>query len=109
LKTVRNPKLFSSVCMHVKSLQAKQTLSDVSAMSALPPKADIKKRCWDVRFVSKADSHCNKKGLLFDQLVGARKHGSGNGEAERFGSLEVDYQFELGRLLDRELGRSRAL
>jgi hypothetical protein len=24
-------------------------------MSALPPKADIKKRCWDVRFVPKAD------------------------------------------------------
>jgi hypothetical protein len=50
-----------------------------------------------------------QKGLLIDHLVGARKHGPGNGKAERFGSLEVDYQFELGRLLDREFGRSRAL
>jgi hypothetical protein len=34
-------------------------------MSALPPKADIAKRSWDVRFVPKADiSH------LFDHLVG---------------------------------------
>jgi hypothetical protein len=33
----------------------KQTLSDFSAMSALPPKADIAKHCWDVRLVRKAD------------------------------------------------------
>ena len=46
---------------------------------------------------------------LLDHFVGEREHGPGNGEAERFGSLEVDYQFELGRLLDREFARSRAL
>jgi hypothetical protein len=28
---------------------------DVRVMSALPPKADIAKRRWDVRFVPKAD------------------------------------------------------
>src|SRR6516162_9523274 len=29
-----------------------------------------------------------QKGLLFDQLVGARRHGPGNGEAERFTGKE---------------------
>ena len=32
-----------------------------------------------------------------------------NGEAERPGGLEVDDQFELGRLLDRQVGGLRAL
>ena len=39
-------------------------------MSAFPPKADIKKRCWGVRFVPKADipttSNCvNYHGSAF--------------------------------------------
>jgi hypothetical protein len=33
----------------------KQTFSQLCAMSALPPKADIAERDWDVRFVPKAD------------------------------------------------------
>jgi hypothetical protein len=36
-------------------LGQKQTLSDISAMSALPPKADIDERDLDVRFAPKAD------------------------------------------------------
>jgi hypothetical protein len=48
--------------LHCKNLQVpmsalgqKQTLSNFSAMSALPPKADIAKRHWDVRFVPIGD------------------------------------------------------
>jgi hypothetical protein len=33
----------------------KRTFSEVRAMSALPPKADIGSTCQDVRFVPKAD------------------------------------------------------
>jgi hypothetical protein len=39
----------------MSALGQKQTLSDISAMSALPPKADIAERDRDVRFVPKAD------------------------------------------------------
>jgi hypothetical protein len=45
-------------------------------MSALPPKADIAERDWDVRFVPKADSCTAAKIRLFDHFVGAvRKTG----------------------------------
>jgi len=39
----------------MSALGQKQTFAEVQTISALPPKADIKKRCWDVRFVPKAD------------------------------------------------------
>jgi len=45
-------------------LGQKQTWRFESAMSALPPKADIAERNWDVRFVPKADI----PGLLFPVL-----------------------------------------
>jgi len=42
----------------MSALGHKQTFECVSAMSALPPKADIRQRDWNVRFVPKADM-CN--------------------------------------------------
>jgi hypothetical protein len=39
----------------MSALGQKQTSSRSVAMSALPPKADIDGRCFDVRFVPKAD------------------------------------------------------
>jgi len=39
----------------MSALGQKQTLSDISAMSALHPKADIAESDWHVRFVPKAD------------------------------------------------------
>src|SRR5262249_39414835 len=46
---------------------------------------------------------------LFDHLVGACEEGGGYGEAEHLGGSEVDHHFELGRLLDRKVGRLGAL
>ena len=44
------------------------------------------------------------KASLFDHRVGADKKRGRHGEAERFGSLHVDHQLELGRLLYRQIG-----
>jgi hypothetical protein len=51
-------------------------------MSALPPKADIAERNWDVRFVPKADI-----AALFDHLVGAAGQGERDRNTERPGGL----------------------
>jgi hypothetical protein len=48
----------------MSALGKKQTLPNISAMSALPPKADMDQHGRDVRFVPKADIP-----VLFDHLV----------------------------------------
>jgi hypothetical protein len=51
----------------------KQTFGPGNAMSALPPKADLAKRCWDVCFVPKADIlRCSEWMLYSITLVGGR-------------------------------------
>src|SRR6266571_5235717 len=47
--------------------------------------------------------------ILLDYFVGSGLQRQRHGEAERFRGLEVDYQLELGRLLDRKRGGRRAL
>src|SRR5262245_66066176 len=46
---------------------------------------------------------------LFDHLVGAREQGRRDFKAEGSGRLEIDGQFEFGRLLDRKVSRTGAL
>ena len=41
---------------------------------------------------------------LLDHLVGNRQQRRRDGNAERLGSVEVDHELELGRLLDGEVG-----
>ena len=65
-------------------------------MSALPPKADIERYVWHVRFVPKADKCAAANARLFDYLVGKGEHARGNSDAERLGGLEIDHQLELG-------------
>ena len=49
----------------MSALGQKQTFRYVRPMSALPPKADIAQRDWDVRFVPKADiPHCRKSASI---------------------------------------------
>jgi hypothetical protein len=45
----------------------------------------------------------------FDDAVGASLHRRWNRHAERLGGLEIDDELERGWLLDREIGRTRAL
>src|SRR5262249_1675512 len=51
----------------------------------------------------------SRGGCSFDHLVGEREQSVWHGQAERLCRLEIDRQFEFGRLLYWKLGRSRAL
>jgi hypothetical protein len=42
--------------------------------------------------------------FLFDHLVGEREEIVGDFDAKRLGGFEVDYQLELGGLLNRKIG-----
>ena len=59
---------YSAVRLEMSALGQKQTSERVRVMSALPPKADIAERRWDVRFVPKADIAAS-----FDHRVGAQQ------------------------------------
>jgi hypothetical protein len=80
----------------MSALGQKQTFGSFITMSALPPKADIRRGDWDVRFVPKADI-----SQLFDHLVGASEQLRRNSEAQCLRSFQVDDQLELGRLYHR--------
>jgi hypothetical protein len=45
------------------------------------------------------------RAASLDHLVGERNQSVGNDDAERLCGADVDDQFKLGRLLDREIGR----
>jgi len=46
---------------------------------------------------------------LFDDLLGAGEDRWRDRQAERLGGIEIDHQLEGRRLLDRQIGRLRAL
>ena len=100
-----NPDCGADEQKEMSALGQKQTFRQVSAMSALPPKADIRGHGWNVRFVPIADI----SQPLFDQLIGAARQGQWNGYAERLGGLKIDDQFDFGNLLDRQVGGLFAL
>ncbi len=50
--------------------------------------------------------HRTRNVFSFDHPVGADQQPCRHRKAKRLGSLEVDHQFELGRLLNRQVGRS---
>src|SRR5262249_9732635 len=78
-------------------------------MSALPPKADKRETSPYVRFVPQADICGAANCSLFDHLVGAHKQCSRYGDAKRPGGLEVNDQFDFGRLLHWQITRLLAL
>ena|SRR6516165_7294378 len=75
----------------MSALGQKQTLAQVSVMSALPPKADIGTQSWDVRYVPKADIlHCSKE----------RRHSiTSSARASSCGGTVVPNSFAVLRLM----------
>jgi hypothetical protein len=55
------------MCSHVVQVHDVSTCVLEAAMSALPPKADILRACWDVGFVPKVDSCSAAKILMMRQ------------------------------------------
>ena len=62
----------ASAVRPMSALGQKQTSGHVQSMSALPPKADIAERDWNVRFVPKADiMRCSKTLFDYPSLIEA--------------------------------------
>src|SRR5262249_29632918 len=60
--------------------------------------------------ISSSEMCYKRKSLrLFDHLVGAGEQDRWQVDTNRFGGLDVDDERELGRLLDRQVGRLGAL
>jgi hypothetical protein len=96
--TVPEVHFFNRRDQPMSALGQKQTWRRPGVMSALPPKADIGLRLFDVRFVPIADIASS----LFDHLVGGSEKQRRYCKVERFGGLDVDDQLEFGRLLHRQ-------
>ncbi len=61
-----------------------------------PPRSEVVRDDWHVAFVP-----ISEVAALFNHLIGARQHRGRDVEIKRSCSLEVDNQFEFGRLFDR--------
>jgi hypothetical protein len=71
------------VGVSASALGHKRTFCDATAMSALPPRADIHRRLFDVRFVPIADI----ADPSFDYIVGPQKDRRWDVDAQYFGRL----------------------
>ena len=86
----------------MSALGQKRTWRDQIAMSALPPKADIRWHDLNVRFVRRSTD-------LFDHFIGSHQQGRWNRKAESLRGSKVDDRFKVDRCLHRKIGRHSAL
>ena len=90
---------------HAIAVYASQPLSPVATQHSLPSR---RYPLLGPDF-HRLDRTSLRLAHLFDHLVGAGEQRWGHFEAERLGSLQIDHQLEIGRLLDRQVGRLGAL
>jgi len=82
----------------------------VFGIAAASRNTRLRVACWALpgpdshRLIAPADWHLPSLG----HLIGAGEQCRCEIDADRFGSLQVDHQLELGRLLDGQVGRFRA-
>src|SRR6516162_2663544 len=93
----------------MSALGQERTSPVTEPMSALPPKADIERHEWHVRFVKSGHNAVQQNLFLLDHLVGERQQLVRNLEFERLGGSQIDRQLEFGGLHDRQLGRLGAI
>jgi hypothetical protein len=79
------------------------------AVSDVAPIATKMARRDERRFVPLATDAPQQTASLFDRLIGAADQRQRHGDAERLRGLEIDDQLDLSGLLDRQVGRLRAL
>ena len=84
----------------MSALGQKRTSGLVKSMSALPPKADIDRAHWDVRFVPVAAIR-----WLFDHLVSAPRQRQRHSDAQHLCRLQIDDEFDFRGLLHWQVGR----
>jgi hypothetical protein len=84
----------------MSALGHKRTCRAEIAMSALPLKADIRRRHRDVSFGPQADSCTATKESLFDHLGSAGQHHGRDRDPHGLCRLLTDDQLELVRLDD---------
>jgi hypothetical protein len=78
-------------------------------MPASPLKADIRASGQHVRFGPRGDIGSAANCSLFDHLISATKKCRWYLKTKSLRGLEVDSQFEFGRLQDRQIGRLGAV
>jgi hypothetical protein len=77
----------------------------VCGMSGYPLIATEQRTFRNRRSVPIATDAPQQTATLFDHVVGAGEQRGRHREAERLGGGQVDHEIELGRLLDRDIGR----
>src|SRR6516225_65264 len=89
----------------------RRDLSGRNALRAAPPlQAAAAREMKRAKDVAPASTHGRAPhrvltGILLNNLIGGGQQRFRDGEAEGFGGLEVDDQFKLGGLDDRQVGR----
>jgi hypothetical protein len=81
----------SKINSPMSALGHKRTWHRPTVMSALPPKADIRQRDLDVRFVPKADIDCITYSITSSPIASIW------GEMKRTSGLAIDSQVKLCR------------
>jgi hypothetical protein len=96
------------LCEHVEGKRHSRSqvqCGSRSLISVLPSTADIH---GNERYVRFARQH-RKSADLFNHLVGAGEQCRRHNDSKRLCGLQIDHQFELGRLFNRQVGSLRAL
>ena len=86
-------------------------IRDQATRSSLPLDVRSSPKATRLSCAREMSQRANRRHFtdLFDHLVGAQQQCWRHGQAERLGGLDIENCLKTGRLLDRQVGRFRAL